>query len=67
MPEGYRLSRDPDVLSLLGSDGDLVAAFSIRGATDEAIEGAAWEAHGGHGRDVLHIPARRGEDGRPGR
>jgi hypothetical protein len=46
LPEGYRLERDPDVLRLVaGEDGLLVAAFSARGATQEAVEETAREAY----------------------
>ena len=45
MPEGYRLAREPDVLRLVSGDGLLVAAFSARGATQGAVEEAAWDAY----------------------
>ena len=39
LPPGYRLERsDPDVLVLLCPHGTVVARFSARGATAEAIE-----------------------------
>jgi hypothetical protein len=43
LPEGYRLAREPDVLRLVSGDGLLVAAFSARGATQGAVEEAAWD------------------------
>jgi hypothetical protein len=44
LPPGYRLDRsDPDVLALRRPEGWLVAYFSSRGATNEAIEKVAWE------------------------
>jgi hypothetical protein len=46
LPPGYRLHRsDPDVLVLRRPEGWVVAYFSARGATREAIEEAAWEDH----------------------
>ena len=39
LPPGYTLDlSDPDVLVLLGPDGEAIARFSARGATAEAIE-----------------------------
>jgi len=44
LPPGYRLDRsDPDLWTLLRPEGWMVAYFSARGATKEAIEQAAWE------------------------
>lgn len=43
LPPGYRLQRDPDLLLLRRPDGSVVAAFSARGATEEAVERAARE------------------------
>lgn len=44
LPEGYRLNRtEPDVWSLYGPDGELVARF-LPGAPDSEIEAEA-EAH----------------------
>ena len=44
LPTGYRLDRsDPDVLALRRSEGWVVARFSARGATKEAIKVTAWE------------------------
>jgi hypothetical protein len=44
LPPGYRLDRsDPDVWTLRRPEGWVVAHFSVRGATKEAIEEAAWE------------------------
>jgi hypothetical protein len=37
VPEGYRLERSPDVLSLRRADGSFVAVFSAQGVTWEAI------------------------------
>jgi hypothetical protein len=46
LPPGYRLDRgDPDVWTLRRPKGWVVAQFSARGATREAIEEAAWEDH----------------------
>jgi hypothetical protein len=46
LPPGYRLDKsDPDVLALRRPEGWVVAHFSARGATREAIEEAAWEDH----------------------
>ena len=47
LPLGYRLQRDPDLLLLLRPDGSVVAAFSARGAAEEAVERAAWGDRGG--------------------
>lgn len=40
LPEGYRVDRDPDVWSLYGPGGEVVARF-VAGAPDEEIERAA--------------------------
>ena len=49
LPPGYRLDRsDPDVWTLRRPEGWVVAYFSARGATKEAIE-EAWEDHEGSG------------------
>ena len=46
LPPGYRLGRsDPDVWTLRRQSGWVVAHFSARGATYEAVEEAAWEDH----------------------
>jgi hypothetical protein len=46
LPPGYRLDRsDPDVWALRRAEGWVVAYFSARGATKEAIEEVAWEDH----------------------
>jgi hypothetical protein len=37
VPDGYRLERSPDVLSLRRADGSFVAVFSTQGVTWEAI------------------------------
>ena len=48
LPPAYRLDRsDPDVWALRRSEGWVVAYFSARGATKEAIEQTAWEDHKG--------------------
>jgi len=50
LPSGYRLDRsDPGVWALRRSEGWVVAYFSARGATREAIEEAAWEDYEGAG------------------
>jgi hypothetical protein len=52
LPPGYRLDRsDPDVWALRRSEGWVVAHFSARGATKEAIERAAWEDQEGAGEE----------------
>jgi hypothetical protein len=52
LPRGYRLDRsDPDVLALRRPEGWVVAHFSARGATREAIEETAWEDHEGKGEE----------------
>jgi len=44
LPPGYWLDRsDPDVWTLRRAEGWMVARFSARGATKEAIERVAWE------------------------
>jgi hypothetical protein len=44
LPPGYRLDRsDPDLWALRRPEGWVVAYFSARGATREAIEEATWE------------------------
>jgi hypothetical protein len=44
LPLGYWLDRsDPDVWALRRSEGWVVAYFSARGVTKEAIEEVAWE------------------------
>jgi hypothetical protein len=44
LPPGYRLDKsDPDVWALRRSEGLVAAYFSARGATEEAIEQAAWQ------------------------
>jgi hypothetical protein len=48
----YRLDRsDPDVWALRRPEGWVVAHFSAREATREAIEGAAWEDYGCSGEE----------------
>jgi hypothetical protein len=52
LPPGYRLDRsDPDVWALRRPEGWVVAHFSVRGVTNEAIEQAAWEDHEGAGEE----------------
>jgi len=43
LPAGYRLELGADVLELRRDDGSLVAAFSARGFSEEAVGHAAWE------------------------
>jgi hypothetical protein len=44
LPPGYRLDRsDADVWTLRRPEGWVVAHFSARSATEEAIEQTAWE------------------------
>ena len=43
LPAGYRLEIGADMLELRRHDGSLVAAFSARGFTEEAVGHAAWE------------------------
>jgi hypothetical protein len=46
LPPGYRLDRsDADVSVLRRPEGWMVAHFSARGVTKEAIEEAAWKDH----------------------
>jgi hypothetical protein len=46
LPLGYWLDRsDPDLWALRRSEGWVVAHFSARGATKEAIEQGAWQDH----------------------
>jgi hypothetical protein len=58
LPLGYRLRRDPDLLLLLRPDGSVAAAFSVRGANEEAVELAAWEDR--EGGDPSVLAGRRG-------
>lgn len=52
LPPGYRLdTSDPDVWALRRPEGWVVAYFSARGATREAIERTAREDHVGHEGD----------------
>jgi hypothetical protein len=37
LPPGYRLEREPDVLTLRRSDGSFVGAFSARGVSEQAL------------------------------
>lgn len=55
LPPGYRVDRgDPDVWALRRPEGWVVAYFSARGATREAIEQMAWEGHEGT-REEQHL------------
>jgi hypothetical protein len=48
LPPGYRLDwSDPDVWALRRPEGWVVAHFSARGASMEAIEKVAWEDYKG--------------------
>jgi hypothetical protein len=52
LPLGYWLDRsDPDVWTLRRPGGWVVAHFSARGATKEAIEKTAWEDYRGAGEE----------------
>jgi hypothetical protein len=52
LPPGYRLDRsDPDLWALRRPEGWVVAHFSVRGATKEALEEAAWEDHESAGEE----------------
>jgi len=52
LPPGYRLDRsDPNVWALRRHEGWVVAHFSSRGATKEAIEEVAWEDNEGKGEE----------------
>ena len=43
LPPGYYLELDPDLLALRRrGKRDFIAAFSVRGATKESLELAAW-------------------------
>jgi hypothetical protein len=48
LPPGYRLDRsDSDVWALRRPEGWVVAYFSARGASTQAIEQTAWEDYDG--------------------
>ena len=48
LPPGYRLDKsDPDIWALRRAEGWVVAYFSVRGVTKEAIEETAWEGYRG--------------------
>jgi hypothetical protein len=52
LPPGYRLDRsDPDLWALRRYEGCVVAYFSARGATKEAIEQVAWQDHADIGEE----------------
>jgi hypothetical protein len=46
LPPGYWTEWDADLLLLRGRDSGIVATFSARGVTQEAIEAVAWGKHG---------------------
>lgn len=46
LPEGYRLERDPDIWTLIGPGGEVVARFGP-GADPVEVEKEAWEHHEG--------------------
>ena len=53
LPPGYSLDRsDPDVLVLLCPHGTVIARFSARGATAEAVEREARTHHGERNRSA---------------
>jgi len=60
LPEGYRLdlADDPDAPALRRPDGTVVARFSVRGMTHEAVEREALE-------DLLHTSRKPGGGGDP--
>jgi hypothetical protein len=52
LPPDYQLDwSDPDVWALRRPGGWVVAYFSARGATKEAIEQVAWEDYEGAGEE----------------
>ena len=53
LPPGYVLDHsDPEVLVLLCAKGEVIARFSTRGATSEAIEQEARKHHGERNRSA---------------
>ena len=60
LPEGYRLAfaDDPDAPALRRPDGTVVARFSVRGMTNQALEREALE-------DLLHTSRKPGGGGDP--
>jgi hypothetical protein len=48
LPPGYRLEREPDVLTLRRSDGSFLGAFSVRGVTEQAVLRAAEDDRSGY-------------------
>ena len=46
LPSGYYLERDPDLLILRRLDGEMVGAFSARGAAPEAVRQTAQQTFG---------------------
>jgi len=53
LPPGYSLDHsDPEVLILLCPQGTVIARFSTRGATSEAIEREARNHHREHNRSA---------------
>lgn len=69
LPPGYHLQFESNLLVLRrgSGKGEFVAAFNARGATDEAIEGAAWEDHREQGAslEVTESPLRGGRQRAP--
>lgn len=54
LPEGYRVERDPDVWTLYGPGGEVVARF-VAGAPDTEIERAVREHERGRGLRELAV------------
>ena len=60
LPDGYRIERDVDILTLLRADGSVVARFSARGVEWAEVERAAAEDAGIlHYRRPSRAPTRR--------
>ena len=62
LPTGYYLERDPDILILRRLDGEMVGAFSARGAASEAVqqtveETVRWEPPANR-REVASFPSQ---------
>ncbi len=55
LPDGYRIERDADVLSLLRSDGSVVARFSVLGVQWSEVERTAEQ----DARRTTHRTVRR--------
>lgn len=47
LPEGYKLVRDPDILTLYAPDGSVVARWIAGNVPNEEIEAEAWRHHRG--------------------